>query len=180
MIKLLYFMGLVVFTSFSYPPDFEKKIDAAIKRVWVVNEFYTNKIDAADSLEIELYSIISNDRLLGYYSVNKVNACRMGGCSRPMLSSNSDEFEHFWCLVIYDRSLKIKRVQILEYNASHGEQICSQGWLKQFNGHSGCDISYSNDVDAVSGATISAISLIERLNYICATFILLQQKGVIQ
>jgi hypothetical protein len=35
----------------------------------------------------------------------------------------------------------------------------NKGWLRQFIGITGCELDYGKDIDAISGATISASSL---------------------
>ncbi len=70
----------------------------------------------------------------------------------------------------------IKRVQVLEYNAEYGFEICNKNWLKQFSDKSGGNISYSNDIDAVAGATISGNSITNHINFLGNT--LTELKGI--
>ena len=57
--------------------------------------------------------------------------------------------------------MSVKSIDILEYNSSHGGEIASQKWLKQFVGYDGKPLKYGSDIDAVSGATYSATSLVK-------------------
>ena len=61
-----------------------------------------------------------------------------------------------------DKNIEIKRVEILTYNATYGHQITSKNWLKQFLGFNGKQtLKYGKDIQAISGATISAKSITE-------------------
>ena len=50
---------------------------------------------------------------------------------------------------------------VTTYRSSHGAGICSKGWLKQFRGYHGEEIRLGKEIDSISGATISASSLVE-------------------
>jgi Na+-translocating ferredoxin:NAD+ oxidoreductase RnfG subunit len=68
-----------------------------------------------------------------------------------------DFFDYF---ILYDENLVINKVQILQYQSSHGEMISSPGWLKQFKGYSKSkSLEVGKQVDAISGATISVNNL---------------------
>lgn len=155
-----------MFTSLTFPTRFEKKVNKTIKKVWDISSFETQLISVPDSFDVELYSVSYQDSLLGYYSVNVVNSCRVGGCIRPSKSEKKSEYENFWVLSVFDTNLLIKRVRVLEYNAEYGFEICNKNWLKQFSDKSGGNISYSNDIDAVSGATISGNAITNHINYL--------------
>lgn len=165
-----------MFTSLSFPTRFEKKVNKTITKVWDIGSFETQLISVPDSYGVELRSISYRDSLLGYYSVNIVNSCRVGGCRRPTESGSQSEYENFWVLSVFDTNLLIKRVQVLEYNAEYGFEICNKNWLKQFLDKSGGNISYSNDIDAVSGATISGNSITNHINFLGNT--LTELKGI--
>ncbi|MCK4920537.1 MAG: FMN-binding protein [Bacteroidales bacterium] len=43
------------------------------------------------------------------------------------------------------------------YQATHGQEVTSPGWLKQFVGYDGIkSLVVGREIDAISGATISA------------------------
>jgi len=70
-------------------------------------------------------------------------------------------YESFEYIIVYSPELSVKSIDILEYNSSHGGEIASQKWLKQFVGYDGKPLKYGSDIDAVSGATYSATSLVK-------------------
>ncbi len=70
-------------------------------------------------------------------------------------------FDLFDYSVIYSDILEVISMKILVYRSSHGAGVCSKGWLKQFKGYSGGTLELGKDIDAISGATFSASSLVK-------------------
>lgn len=95
-------------------------------------------------------------------------------------SSAQSRYERFFFMVVYDTDLMIKTVSVLEYNELFGAEITNRSWLKQFSGFPvSKTIHYKKDIDAISGATISAVNLLESVNR-CSEFMLqLKQSGVL-
>jgi Na+-translocating ferredoxin:NAD+ oxidoreductase RnfG subunit len=99
--------------------------------------------------------------------VNNATACRVGGCPVYSRDTHSGNYELFSFFVLYDSNLKLQMMKILEYGPEYGYEITSKRWLRQFKNSKDCNISYGKDVDAISGATISARSLIDNVNDVC-------------
>jgi hypothetical protein len=76
-----------------------------------------------------------------------------------VLATSMGRFESFDYMIVYTTELVVKEINILNYTSSHGGEVASPRWLKQFIGYSGKHLKYGSDIDAISGATISAISL---------------------
>lgn len=112
----------------------------------------------------EFYSIRSDEITLGFVYSGKVYTCGTDGCGKPSLSS-AREYFHFF--MITDPMGKVLHVEITEYAATHGHEVSSQGWLKQFRGKiPGNSLVFEKDIDAISGATKSAASLTFEINMI--------------
>jgi len=63
-------------------------------------------------------------------------------------------------LIAFDTNLTIVKAKILIYREQHGRQIGARRWLDQFVGHSTGDrLVLGDNIDAISGATISATSM---------------------
>src|SRR5690606_12130849 len=63
-------------------------------------------------------------------------------------------------VVLFKPDLNIHKAVILIYREDYGRQVGSQRWLKQFIGKkSGESLAYLEDIDGISGATISAKSM---------------------
>lgn len=67
----------------------------------------------------------------------------------------------FYALLKADGS--VLRVQVFEYNSTHGIQVTSTGWLNKLRVNANESLEYGRNVDAITGATISARSLISTL-----------------
>ncbi len=76
-------------------------------------------------------------------------------------TSAKGRFDYFDYSVIYSKDLSVMGLMVTTYRSSHGAEICSKGWLKQFNGYHGEEIRLGKDVDTISGATFSASSMVE-------------------
>jgi len=69
----------------------------------------------------------------------------------------------------------------LIYREEHGKQIGSQRWLKQFIGLSSTDNpSYGENIDAISGATISASSMTMAVGNVLKSIQILKQKKLVK
>lgn len=127
-------------------------------------------IDVPDSLYNNLlldngriYSINSGARVSGYVYIGRIYSCRAGGCSADIddtqaaMNSNDEDFEYFDYYTIFGPELQVLKVKVFNYQATHGQAICSTGWLSQFKGYDGREkLEYGKEIDALSGATISA------------------------
>lgn len=92
----------------------------------------------------QLFDIKVNDKSEGFIFIDKAR-------------SRYDEFT-FMVFLSYD--LEIKLVRVLDYNETHGVEISNKGWLSQFVGFNPeSRIQYLDNVDAISGATISSRSI---------------------
>ena len=91
-----------------------------------------------------------------YIYIGRVNTCRAGGCSDKAKNKDEGVDEYFDYYILYDQTLSVKLVKVFDYQASHGQEMTSVGWLKQFIGYSNMKtLRVGKEVDAISGATIS-------------------------
>ena len=88
---------------------------------------------------------------------------------KGLLYSGSARGRYDWFdfIVIYNQDLLIEKVEIIVYREDHGLEITNKSWLAQFRGKTGCEADYGKDIDAVSGATLSANSLMSAISEIC-------------
>jgi hypothetical protein len=95
--------------------------------------------------------------------VNSIFRLKRGsdGVGFLVLTSAMGRNESFDYLVIYDTEFTVKSVDLILYNSNYGMEIGSRKWLKQYSGYSGGELNYGKDIQAISGATISAKSLTE-------------------
>jgi hypothetical protein len=63
-------------------------------------------------------------------------------------------------MIIFDQSFSIEKARVLIYREQHGRQIGSPRWLNQFKGLTYLDQpKVNNDIDGISGATISVTNM---------------------
>lgn len=153
---LLISLGLLLFSSAqAYNPKYEKKLKKELSSVF---ENYDHSkceliraiVDSTSNITSEIYSINGNaENKLGYFAVSQGNG----------------RFETFDFLVIYDLNKQIQKVKILLYCSTYGYEIGSKRWLQQFKEH---DVhhhfKYNDDIQGISGATVSGRGLTEGIN----------------
>ena len=80
-------------------------------------------------------------------------------------TSSMGRLEEFDYMVIFDKSYKVVSVRVLVYRSMYGGQIMNNRWLRQFEGLiPGIQLTYTEDVQAISGATFSAESITKDIN----------------
>jgi electron transport complex protein RnfG len=74
-------------------------------------------------------------------------------------------------LVVFDPKGVVVSSCIVKYRESHGGQVKSARWQKQFVGKSSASgFKVGRDVDGISGATISVNSISRGISKLCALF----------
>jgi hypothetical protein len=146
-----------VSNNISFPA---KKIHRSINKIWKIQNVDIELLSDIKHIEMgNFYRLKNNEKLQGYLYVGRVNSCRSGGCEIDR-ETREPSFEFFDYFVILDTSIVVKKVKIFNYQATHGHEVMSSGWLRQFIGYNGDeDLKYGRDIEAISGATISAKSL---------------------
>lgn len=91
-----------------------------------------------------LYRIIEKDELKGYL----------------LSTSAKGRYDYFDYSVIFSNDKIILKVIVTVYRSTHGAAICQKNWLSQFEGYNGGKLEIGPDIDAVSGGTISASSIV--------------------
>jgi len=90
-----------------------------------------------------------------------------------VLSSAMGRFEEFDFMIVYNADLTMTDLKILVYRSEFGYQVSSRGWLKQFlDNPVETQYTYGQNIDAISGATLSGKSLtanVNRLNILINT-----------
>lgn len=145
----------------------EKKIQRTISKIWKMQNLDIERIEDIQQPENGSFHYLKdNGELQAYLYIGRVNSCRSGGCelNRETLQASFEFFDYF---MILDTNSKIKKVKIFNYQATHGHEVMSSGWLRQFTGYDGkSDLKYGKEIEAISGATISAKSLNADIQYV--------------
>lgn len=88
-------------------------------------------------------------------------------------------FDLFDYSVIFSEELTVLSMMILVYRSTHGTGVCSKSWLKQFKGYKGEELKLGKDIDSISGATLSASSLVKDIERCYQLMLMLKNRDVI-
>jgi Na+-translocating ferredoxin:NAD+ oxidoreductase RnfG subunit len=151
-------MAMVITMAFhtyeELPKSVQKKLDKTIEALYpeqvIVKSGYpieSKYNEELKSLKIDnIYQLYLENEIVGYIILARAD-------------SKFDEFDY---AVIYDQNISIKNVKILAYRENQGGEIGSKRWLKQFINKSAEDpIALYDDIQGISGATISCVSATE-------------------
>ena len=166
------FLLIIVLGSFGLPQKINKKVTKEITSVFGIEVFSTKMITVSSEVNALLSTKIKEDhlfiihhekKLVGYFYVGKA-------------PSKTDEFDY---LVIFDAELNVRKAKVLIYREDYGNEIGSKRWLKQFIGKSSDDnLKYGENVDAISGATISAKSMTFAINRLLQSIKTLKEQHI--
>lgn len=174
---LSFAFALVLLVSFAKP---EQKLDKLVSKIWKDQVIELVEVQLPDSMKTRIShfaAIKSGDQLLGYGCYTTAFGCRVGGCAAPG-EANVEAYETFDYIVIYDQNMAIIQVDIAEYGGQYGYEICRAKWLDQFAGKNSGFVLDDN-IDGITGATVSASYLIDDLNDMGKTLAkLLQDKAI--
>lgn len=168
-----FLMIVFIFFGFGIPAKLQKKVKKEIIKVFDAKEVTFVPVTVAKSLNDKLPKKITSenffvlkeeDKLIGYAFVDKA-------------PSKTAKFDY---LVLFNDNLQIVSSKVLIYREEYGGEIGSNRWLKQFLGLSGKDrVSLDNNIDAISGATISVRSMTKAMDKLLQTIGLLQENKII-
>ncbi len=154
-------------------PRLQQKLNAAVQSTFELEEFQLKPIAVTPALNQQtavelggenLFRILKEDALVGYAYLGQA-------------PSMKDIFDY---VVLFTPDMAVKKSKVLIYREDYGRQIGSQRWLKKFIGKQPGDVlAYGEDVDAISGATISAKSMTKAINEVLESMALLTQEGVV-
>jgi Na+-translocating ferredoxin:NAD+ oxidoreductase RnfG subunit len=92
-------------------------------------------------------------------------------------NSKSAQFDY---VVFFDEELKIMFADVLIYREDYGGEIGSKRWLQQFYGkYNGQGMRFQQDIQNISGATISSRNITQAIQRLSKRIVLLQQKGLL-
>ncbi|MCK5468004.1 MAG: FMN-binding protein, partial [Cyclobacteriaceae bacterium] len=167
----LFFVFLFCLVSFisknqdiNYNP---KSLKKDLRKLWEKDDIELLEINVPDSLYNDIlldkgriYHTYSGGENFGFAYIGRIYSCRSGGCGidggQDELSFDED-FEYFDYYIIFNTSMAVEKIRVYNYQATHGHEIGGKGWLKQFIGYTGeSKLEYGKNIDAISGATISA------------------------
>lgn len=154
--------------SADLPSSAIKKMDKAIQSLWenqvIEKEFIDISKHQLQNIHLKLNKLTVNNKLVGYLMISRAK-------------SRVDFFDY---MVVYKPDLSVLSITVLAYREDYGGEIASKRWLKQFNGKSNPDnMRFGDDIQSISGATLSARSLTQDVQEITKNIQFLKTKGVL-
>ena len=151
----------------------DRLINKQIAKYWKDQAIQQIPVDTKVNIEFdlffdknELYRLDNQAETVGFLLLRRGLGCKIGGCGNAsdqgtgqICSSDGTAYEYFDYTVLLDTNLTILKIAVVDYPGDYGYEITSKGWLKQFVGYKGSKLTYGKNIDAISGATISANSL---------------------
>lgn len=166
LIIIFLFIVLAGFTKASDPVDFNPDLlSKVLKRQYKLLDFsmieISTKENTQKSVDIlgKYFKLQSNSGKVDtfYVYIGRVLSCRAGGCANPIQNNILFESEYFDYFIVFNSAKTVEAVRVYNYQASHGQEVSAPGWLKQFVGYGGQErLVVGREIDAISGATISA------------------------
>jgi Na+-translocating ferredoxin:NAD+ oxidoreductase RnfG subunit len=134
----------------------KKRADKVLSKYWEDDEYTLNRLTLSGPEQPEIYSV-------------------QQGNSKPfafvLFAEAMGKVDTFAYLIIFKPEGTIEKVAVLLYRENYGGEIGSKRFLKQFNGKSnGMDMEYNQDIDGISGATISVQAITRAVRENSITF----------
>jgi Na+-translocating ferredoxin:NAD+ oxidoreductase RnfG subunit len=106
--------------------------------------------------EVEVKESNPNNRNIVIYRCSRKNG---GDEFYAVFTHAKGRYDMFDYLMIADKEFVISKIKVVKYRSEHGGEIASKKWLEQFVNYSSGDLYYEDQISALSGATISAMSI---------------------
>lgn len=172
---LLKFLLLFFLVGNIVVKDQRKEIDFNPKQLQ--KELKKANLEKSQLYEIEsigvsnkIFSLNYQGEINGYVYIGRVNSCRAGGCNNPRLEAGNNNPEYFDYFILFNTNKQVELVRVFNYQATHGYEISSKGWLKQFHGHHAENqLKVSKNIDQISGATISVNAIVDDISFVTNT-----------
>lgn len=166
---MLVFISLIDALNAQSAPEFSKKellkfgTKALSEEVVSFDDFIGN----GSQLPGKFLKLTTQNKKAIVY-VGRVNTCNASGCN----ISDKQSYEFFDYFVMFDMQASVIDVKIYNYAATHGHEVTSKAWLKQFKDYNGSrNLIVGKDIDAISGATTSVNSLTNNIQWVTSELI---------
>ncbi len=153
------------------PPDMNKKVQKEVDKLFDADT-QSREIGLITDGQSPSALIREGDRAYAIEHSEDIQAYVFSTSARG-------RYDYFDYSIIYAMDLSVMGVLVTTYRSSHGAGICSKGWLKQFRGYQGEDLRLGKEVDSISGATISATSMVEDMKRCSLLMEELQASGLL-
>lgn len=163
----------VLMMFFGLPKNIQKKVDNEIKDNFNIEVFNLNEFIVPSDIVKEVPSQFNNNNLFKIETDNGL----LGYAYVAKAPSKTAQFDY---LVLLDKDLIVLKSKVLIYREEYGGEIGSKRWLKQFIGKKeGDQLSYGDNIIAISGATISVRSMTNAMNDLLQSLKILHSKNIL-
>ena len=115
-----------------------------------------------------IYSVSTDSNKLGTVAYMEVLTCHFGGCTNDKNNIDNTVREKLESLIILDSNHEIIQIDIIDFESNYGYEISAKWWLKQFYNNKPGAFSMHDNIDGISGATISCNQYIDAINRLAA------------
>lgn len=149
-----------------YPPALKKELQSSDNKTIRLQEMHLSE-EVRSQLPMGKFYTAMDSTHQQFVYVGRVNACREGGCMDPVEPGNLNEsYEYFDYFIVFDSNRTVQNVHVFNYQATHGQEITSKQWLKQFRRFNGSnDLVVGKTIDGISGATVSVEAIVFDINH---------------
>ncbi len=166
-------IGILGSLAFKLPNGLLKKVEREVQKVMDTEQFALKPLLIDETLNKTLPSRLNKDNFFRITRENKL----LGYAFVDKAPSKTAEFDY---LVILSGDLLVIHTKVLIYREEYGGEIGSKRWLKQFIGKTGNDrLKYQENIDAISGATISVRSMTRAMDSFLQTVKILHNHNII-
>lgn len=145
-------------------PKYLKKAKKRVEKLFGNGVYNYTLVESELSEEGKYIYLVSNEMGdIAYLILSTTSACVFGGCNTNH-SNNALEQDDIHFYVIIDIKGQVKEVRIIDFESNYGYEVSSKSWLKQFVGISTGDFSLEDNIDGITGATVSCKSMISAMN----------------
>ena len=148
---LILFLSIVSLNISANPPEVSKKFDKELAKYFELEIVKKTDIKELSNNNDLFFIIFDGDKELGFLAV---------------LTTAIGRYDKFDYMIIYNSNLEIQLIKVLIYRSDYGSEITAKRWLSQFYSRKEDSLKYGSDIQAISGATFSAISLTKNVNRI--------------
>lgn len=154
------------------PDKVLSKVKKAIGDTYTVTTFEMHPITVPQNMDKQTKTDFGNGRFVRLQNKETL----IGYAYIGEAASMKNVFDY---VILFEPDLRIKKSKVLIYREDYGRQIGSQRWLKQFIGlHAGDSVDYGENIDAISGATISARSMTIATRNVLESIAILKENNI--
>lgn len=165
-------VAALLLTGSGLPGNLEKKVHRELARALGEISYTLEPVAVAESLNASLPVRLTD---ANFFRVNQ-NGQTAGYVFLGQAPSKTAQFDF---LVLLDARGRVSHSAVLIYREEYGGEIGSRRWLRQFEGLGGTDrVTVGGNVDGISGATISVVSMTRAMDDFLVALGLLQQNGI--